>query len=182
MIRCLATCYFSTVLMALSLIAIPAHADTIRSISMNNITFTGTNACSPAPCAETFNATWKWDATTNTLVAGSLKISEKGSLGTFALAYITSYSFQFYNDLVTPSAAVLWYFGSGFPSVGLYPLSEVYLYCWNDTTCASNFAPGYSHPTAGTVRIAAVPEPSTVLLMGFGLLAIQRQRRRLKIV
>jgi PEP-CTERM motif len=165
------------VIVLMSFTGFHAHADTIRSISMSNITFTGTNVCTPSPCTEMFTASWKWDVTTSTLVAGSMKISESGSLGTFALAYITSYSFQFYNDLFTPSAAVLWYFDKGFPSVGLYPLTEVYLYCWLGTTCATDFGPGYSHPTAGTVRVAAVPEPSTLLLLGTGLTLIMRRRR-----
>jgi len=159
-----------------------AKADTLVSVDMSNITFTGNGSCSPAPCQDVFNASWKWDTTTGKLVPGSVDINNGGSLANdFQLVYwpgspaVNNYSFQFFQTpLWNPDALVLWYFDqSRFPSVGSYNLSEVYLYC-EGSTCSSNFGSGYSSPTAGTVTISGpfdspVPEPSSFLLLGAGL-------------
>ena len=159
-----------------------AKADTLVSVDMSNITFTGNGSCSPAPCQDVFNASWKWDTTTDKLVPGSVAVDNGGSLANdFQLVYWpgnpggNNYSFQFFETpLWNPDALVLWYFDkSRFPSVGSYSASEVYLYC-EGSTCSSDFGSGYSNPTAGTVTISGpfnspVPEPGSFLLLGAGL-------------
>lgn len=56
--------------------------------------------------------------------------------------------------------------------------TNIYRYTLNDTTGAITFVSANSHGfNSGNVQIAAIPEPSTALLGGLGMLALLRRRR-----
>lgn len=62
------------------------RADDIVAATVSNLTFNGNSVCGPSGtslCSEVFNASFLWDNTTSTEVAGSLQFSSAGPLGTF---------------------------------------------------------------------------------------------------
>ena len=159
---------------ALVATALPSRADTIVSIDLSNITYKGNNTCH-GTCQDVFNATWQWDETTNSIVAGSMTVSNTGVLGTMAFFASTGFSFQFNSTTPSTYEAVSWYFGNSFPAPGTYALSDLYLYC-DLGPCSTEFATDtYLSPSSGKITISTVattPEPRSLILLASGLLAI----------
>jgi hypothetical protein len=68
--------------MAFSLM--PAHADDIVQVTISNLVFSGNDACGPSGvtlCSEVLNASYQWDNSTNSYIAGSLSFNATGVLG-----------------------------------------------------------------------------------------------------
>jgi len=156
-------------------IAVPCRADTIVAIDLSNVTFTGNNSCGTA-CKDVFNATWDWDATTQSIVSGTLNVNNSGVLGSMSLYAVTSYSFQFNSTTLLPDYdSITWYFGGSFPATGTYTVSQEYMYCGGGV-CATDFGSGYSDPKSGTITVSPVnspvPEPSSISLLGLGILTL----------
>ena len=172
--RCFGFLPIAALAILLAAIVVPSRADSIVAIDMSNISFTGNHVCGGI-CKDTFNATWDWDATTKSVVPGSVNVSNSGPLGNLSLTYVTSYSFQFNSTSLPDYDAITWYFGSNFPASGTYDLSEAYLYCGGGV-CAADFGSGYSDPKSGKITVAPVlspvPEPSSISLLGLGILAL----------
>jgi hypothetical protein len=179
------------VAIAFSLGSVDAHADSIRTITMSNLTFVGTDVCSPSPCTDIFSASLVWDATTNTLVSWKTTNSGPAPLGSLPPPYpvfggqFGPYCefFLFPNGGGSASAAILWYFNAPgsppFPNTGTYPISDVYIVCVSgNALCQSEFT---SFPHAVSGKITITPEPSTIVLIASGLFLLLAFRHHLRV-
>jgi hypothetical protein len=69
------------------LIGGPANADSIVAVAVPTVTFTGNSVCGASQnmvCVESFNASFQWDNTTNSVVPGTAQIMPTGPLGSFS--------------------------------------------------------------------------------------------------
>jgi len=184
-----------------------AHADTVYEVTVSNLTFqaaAGNDSCSGLPCTETFNASFRWDNTTETLVPGTEKVNATGALspsdvaGPWTIANFVSYPLGlgfpieefpgpdyiaiFDTDWVTPI------------SPGVYPYSHASMACYQaPSQCDSLFDftdanGGVYFPFAigGGVTISnSVPETASwaMMLIGFAGMAyaghVRAQKHRL---
>ena len=64
----------------------PAKADSIVAVTVPTVTFVGNPVCGASKnmsCVESFNASFQWDNTTNSVVPGTAQITPTGPLGSF---------------------------------------------------------------------------------------------------
>ena len=182
-----------------------ARADQIDLVTVSNLTFqaaAGNFSCPGVPgmlvpCTETFNASFEWDNTTETLVPGTDNVSATGALSAADVAgpwTITKADYSVIPLVQGPYIAE--YPGPDYIAIsdtdwetpmtpGVYPYTNASMACYEaPSQCDSLFdfypTPGtVVSPTAisGTITIAAVPEPSTVLLLAAGLVSAAAVRR-----
>jgi hypothetical protein len=187
----------------LCLSAMPAECDQIMSVAVSNLTFqasAGNSSCGVAACVETFNATFQWDNTTESLVPGTEAVSASGVLSP---GDVTGPWTIFDNIAYTGSQlgfGIVEYPGPDYISIGdtnwetpiipgVYTYKNATMFCFEapsqcDTAFDFNPVSGLvTGPTAvaGTITIspASAPEPSSLILIGSVLLIAGALRRRL---
>lgn len=179
-----------------------ASADDVVTVSISDVSFNGNSVCGPsgtALCTQTVSASYQWDNTTNTYVAGSLEYTESGALGssfsTLVAPFVrASTAVEF--DLFGGGGDTFFILAEGASglSTGIYPVViDVFggppgdysgdLEC-SVAPCSTDFSPigpygeGGAFASGGTVTVSPAPEPSTVLLIGASLLAMAAVRRK----
>jgi hypothetical protein len=170
-----------------------AHADTIVQVTISNLTFNGNNTCGSgtALCTQTLSASFQWDNTTNTYVAGSNSFTTSGGLGTsFSLpASLPKFEGSFQGvewnvvnlagnatlgvnlgELTGPFTPPLQPLITGVYTpdnvFGLFPSAvgtyEAYVSCGPSSPCISEgFGPAATFNTGGTVSVTAVATPES---------------------
>jgi len=186
----------------LCLSAMPAQCDQIMSVGVSNLTFqasTGNSSCGVAACAETFNATFQWDNTTESLVPGTEAVSASGALspsdvtGPWTIFDNISYA-------GSPGFGIVEYRGPDYIFIGdtnwetpiipgVYTYKNANMSCDEvPTQCDTLFDLDsvnglVTGPTAvaGTITIspASAPEPSSLILIGSVLFMAGALRKRL---
>jgi hypothetical protein len=171
-------------------ISVPsAHADSIVQVTISNLTFNGNNTCGAsgtALCTQTLSASFQWDNSTNTYVAGSSSFTTVGDLGTnFSLpASLPQFGTSFQGvqwdvvnstgnttlgvnlgELTGPFTPPLQPLVTGVYTpnnvFGLFPSAvgtyEGYVSCGPTGTCIpEGFGPAATFNTSGTVTVTAV--------------------------
>lgn len=183
-----------------------ASADDIVTVSISNVSFSGNSVCGSSGtdlCTETISASYEWDNTTNAYVSGSFASTESGALGSsFTLAYQPQVRAGQAVEFDVDGGGSTIFFdlddsGSGLIT-GTYtavgdafgaPLGDYSadLDC-GSTPCSTDFPvlspydDGGAFASGGTVvvspAVATTPEPSSMLLIGAGLLAVAAVRRK----
>jgi len=157
--------FFISFFLLISLVtATSASAQTVVHVSMSNLTFVGASVCGggSTACIETVNISFDWNATTNSIVSGSMPLPAVSG------AIVGPYSFA--NDgPVLGGQGFLWTDMNGdsvsvntcgsdcqkFPSVGAYNTIDITLLCGSaGDTCFTDGFQGV-HPTNGTFTISS---------------------------
>jgi hypothetical protein len=198
------TKYALAVLLGLIALASPraALADAIVQVTISGLTFSGSNSC-PLPsgkllCSETLDASFQWDNTTHTYVAGSFSSSTFGALGALTTLNPTPTFAAYPSGGLKPGTAVV-YFNlynsnislvdvqlgatlTGVLAPGAYSLDSTGSNApfttltgtsciVAGTNCSSTGLDGVN-AASGSVSVAPVPEPDTATLLCAGLLCL----------
>ena len=182
-----------------------ASADDVVTVSISDVSFNGNSVCGPsgtALCTETISASYEWDNTTDSYVSGSFSSTESGALGSsFTLAFPpqerAAWAVEFdvdggggtiFFDLVNTSGLTTGTYtdiaDAFFAPPGNYSgdLECGSTPCSTDFPVVGPYGDGGAFASGGTVTVspasAAAPEPSTMLLISAGLLAVGAVRRK----
>jgi hypothetical protein len=187
--------WIGPVLLLFAAIGVPnAHADDIVQVTISNLTFNGNDTCGlsgTALCTQTLSASFQWDNSTNTYVAGSDSFTAVGNLGTdFSLpandpTFGPSFQGVFWDvvnlagnttlgvnlgELTGPFTPPLQPLVTGVYTpdnvFGLFPSAvgtyEGYVSCGPTGTCIpEGFGPATTFNTGGTVSVATVATVAT---------------------
>jgi hypothetical protein len=170
--------------------AITARADTIVQVTISNATFIGNNSCSPSSCSEILNAQYQLDVTGNQVVPGSVSYTGTGTSGTLSLSglFAGSSSGGCFDGpcpvfVGNSSPAYVWLVWdnptTAYPATGTYSLSQLFMSCEAGDSCPNQFG-SQTTASSGSITVSAVPEPSSLLLLGTGLLSLMAMTGRRK--
>jgi hypothetical protein len=179
----------------------PARADAVVRVVISNLTFqdyANNGACGSSLCTETFNASFLWDNTTNLYVPGSGIVDATGSVPASDFPAANDWSFPSNGAYFVHGTFTLGLYLYSYPTApqdiialfdqqfifplipGSYGFAGADLDCiLGDGACSEfmnyNTTTGATYgptPIAGSITITSTPEPSSLLLLGSGLLGL----------